>query len=122
MKIRQGFVSNSSSTSFYIDASKHSMSKVKKAIKTILGLLDVKDNDISSICTTYETEDTKALEMEIRQYDAPFDSLFIDPKNFREIKFPKKVIVVDSITDNSIPWEIQEFLESHFDATRQHWG
>jgi hypothetical protein len=129
MKIRQGFVSNSSSTSFYIDASKYSCAKVKETIKLALDLVnfchDSNYGNIDSICTVHETKDIKGIEMQIQQHYAPLDDSLFDDDNLanqHQVKLPKKVIVVDSTDDNSIPFSIQEFLENELGATRQHWG
>jgi len=118
MKNRQGFVSNSSSTSFYIDASKYSCEKVEGAIKRMLDLLSFCENsnskDIKSVCTIGK-EDREAVIQGIKEfYDC--DERKID------IHFPNKIIVVNSVDDNSIPWAVQEFLCEVLGAHRQHWG
>jgi hypothetical protein len=129
MKIRQGFVSNSSSTSFYIDASKYSCTKVKETIKLALDLVDFchdsSSSNIDSICTVHETKDIEGIKTQIRQHYAPLDDSLFDDDNLahrHQVKLPKKVVVVDSTDDNSIPFSIQEFLENELGATRQHWG
>ena len=121
MKIRQGFVSNSSSTSFYIDASKYSCEKIEEAIKRMLELLSFcQDSDaenINSVCTIgTASKDSIVQKMEI----------FYDYDGRKKEKFgsflPNKIIAVDSVDDNSIPYCIQEFLCTAFNAERQHWG
>lgn len=128
MKIRQGFVSNSSSTSFYIDASKHSKEKVEQIINKLLDIIIFANNcnfgTIGSICSISEDDNIGSIKHHIRMYHS-YDSKSIIVDEDDEIgreKWPKKVIVVDSITDNSIPYSIQEFLEIELGARRQHWG
>jgi hypothetical protein len=118
MKNRQGFVSNSSSTSFYIDASKYSCGKVEGVIKRMLDLLSFCENcnpeDIKSVCTI-GTENREAVVERIKEHYG-FDERKID------VHLPKNIIAVDSVDDNSIPWAVQEFLCEVLGAERQHWG
>jgi hypothetical protein len=121
-KIRQGFVSNSSSTSFYINGNKFTQDKVELAVIILLEL----DANINSLGSPLSIEDvcyisTKSkenLQSELGVTSKYYGRGIIDRLN----EFPKDVIVVDSCGSNSISWEIQEYLEQKFNALRQHWG
>lgn len=119
MKTRQGFVSNSSSTSFYIDSSKYSYDKVVEAIKRMLELLSFCENssseDIDSICKVNKNVDRDSIISEMRDF-------YGGGREYEIGHLPKNIISVDSIEDNSIPWAVQEFLCEVLGARRQHWG
>lgn len=117
MKVRQGFVSNSSSTSFYIDATRHPYYKVEEAIIRMLDLLnfcnDTNYGDIGSICTISENVSRSEVSEKIKEFYGHDEA---------HMQLPEKIIAVDSVDDNSIPWAVQEFLCEVLGARRQHWG
>ena len=106
MKMRQGFVSNSSSTSFYINSSIYNKQQVIDAIEDMIS-----DGLFAKYSVGQSTQ--KELVQQIEEYCG----YKINGDNI-----PFNCIVVDSESDNSIYWEIQEMLEIKFNAYRQHWG
>lgn len=134
MKIRLGFVSNSSSTSFYFEPDKVSIEEVRRIIENFLGT-----SEYRGTCTVYETDDTSGIIKDLAEYKAPcvpsgrgegltWDQAELKRKNLclveeRKIAktFPRRIIVVDSYGDNSIPGKLQDLLED-IAYMRQHWG
>ena len=88
MKERNGFVSNSSSSSFIISPEKFCIQDIETSIKVMLDLMN-----------------------EFQDEEYKFDDLF-------QITTDKNGIVVSDWCDNSIPYFIGEFLEEIFDAHR----
>lgn len=116
MKVRNGFVSNSSSSSFLIDARKYSEYQVEKIIDKALEVEELKYGEKHSrddICTLYTMKSGSPMIEEIKEAGYSFhqDTSYYD--------FP--CIRVDSIGSNSIPWGVQEVLED-FALFRHHWG
>lgn len=113
MKIRSGFVSNSSSSSFIIAQKKYSLETIKNYISKLLeaeNFIEKTNLSLDDICKVYEEDSVNQLNSMIDKY-------------WKEdhIYFEGKIIVVDSTGDNSIPWSIQEALEN-IAIQRQHWG
>jgi len=108
MKVRVGFVSNSSSASFYINSSMHTKEEVRSAI------YDMNAETGFQISQSTNEEVAKIISESGYFGDASIDSI--------KSRLPYNCIVVDSTRDNSIPYEVQEMLEYKFDALRQHWG
>ena len=128
MKIRQGFVSNSSSTSFYIDSHRHSLDKVGCILDTLIDAYNLargENNTISSFCEVSES-DKESVKSRIKEFysyvkgEEYINHLKWIENDFKD--FSNKVITIDSIDDNSIPYAIQGFLENALNARRQHWG
>lgn len=119
MKIRNGFVSNSSSSSFIIDPKTTTIEKVEEYIEKLVEAHNIlADNKItmSDICVVYKQRGEQFFEKILKYYN---------PSTYIIEKYNKckniECIVVDSTGDNSIPWEIQDALES-ISIMRQHWG
>jgi hypothetical protein len=106
MKIRNGFVSNSSSTSFYIDSSIYTKQQVIEAIEDMVS---------DGLFAKYRID--QLTQKEIISQIEEWCGYTINGKDI-----PYNCIVVDSESDNSIDWDIQEMLEIKFNAYRQHWG
>jgi hypothetical protein len=146
MKARTGFVSNSSSSSFIIDADRYTVDQVKKVIELgleaekVIGEYAKYDREhvlvLDQICTIKVADNCEDFLRQMRE----FYCVGINPKKkptewekemretyaqeSRSIKATlenRKCIVVDSTRDNSIPYRIQETLSS-LAAHRQHWG
>lgn len=81
---------------------------------------------MASICEIYETEDVQGIKERQKEFYQPYGRWSAEDTRRMEAlereKWPSKIVVVDSVDDNSIPWSIQEFLESGLNARRQHWG
>lgn len=114
MKSRKGFISNSSSTSFVIDATKYPEEKVTSFIQKILEALNELTNTkitLNNICHIHTDNSVEQINKQIKEFYSHDDSVLH--------KGP--VVIVDSVDDNSIPWTVQEVLES-IALKRQHWG
>lgn len=110
MKIRTSFVSNSSSSSFVCDT-KMDLTEVRRDLFKMLDFY----NDL------YKTK------ME-------FEEVFCDPRIGtkkddsylqNDYGFPESAkgkILIESTSDNSIPYELFELIENRFDARRCHLG
>jgi len=118
MKIRNGFVSNSSSSSFLIDATKYSKEKVTEYIESLLvahNIIENTDLSLEDICFINNTSGSVFFKEVAEFYSANKDLVHRDADKYPDC------IVVDSTSDNSIPWNIQDALE-RIAIKRQHWG
>ena len=115
MKIRNGFVSNSSSSSFLIDNTKYSIDRVRQYIDSLVEAYNV-------INTDHITTDDICVISEVNRRDF-YNRVdqFHGNTAKKDNKDTTKGILVDSTSDNSIPWDIQERLEE-IAIIRQHWG
>lgn len=122
MKRRQGFISNSSSTSFYINGSKYSKQLVEETIKDLLNIVNKINpeyqEDFDDCITIYEDVTLEDMKREFKSYH----DVDKDMKYLIELLGKDNIIQVNSTYDNSIPYTIQAFLEDSFNAYRQHWG
>lgn len=116
MKTRNGFVSNSSSSSFICDTGM-SLEKVKEAleaIRKVATLLKINDP------TDYYGE----------MWEEPFiaDQKYVERMEWwldYYNKSPSEVvgkIIINSVSDNTIPYVLHELIENGFDADRMHLG
>lgn len=126
MKIRQGFVSNSSSSSFICDT-KLSRSEIKEQLQKILAFSKELFSDSTS---DYLKE----------QLDLPYSEIFgsigkVTKKYLKDISFflseytdeeKEKYFLgktyIHSAHDNSIPYELWDLICSKFNAQRIHLG
>lgn len=119
-KIRNGFISNSSSTSFVIDASKYNETEVRNIIEKMISVVELsykQKYSIDDICCITSSKTGKEFCERIKKYYSSFG----EGVSQQLLKYEtKKVVIVDSMYDNSIPWEIQDVLENL--GYRQHWG
>jgi hypothetical protein len=125
MKIRRGFVSNSSSSSFVI-ASKKNIKELEKVLRAIfLYLQTVEDtywadkdfDDCIKITTVGESNFKECFSDyfgNIKEQTIWFDG--------EEKEITDDMIYIDSKFDNSIPWAIQGFLENIDGIKKYHWG
>jgi hypothetical protein len=132
MKLRNGFVSNSSSSSFVIGGK--DLEDVTNTIKNLLKSEEYADEKfytssksrgklrknlkVKDICTI-----TKLTAKEADARDKETRRIF---KKSKHIDLPyfligkRECVVVDSVSDNSIPWDIQDYLELL--GRKIHWG
>lgn len=126
---RKGFVSNSSSTSFILDGEYYSLDKIKEYLKLLVdaeNCLEDTDLKLDEVCKIYEENSAYNILKKIIEYenydmnytDSQIETLINNTYEYK--KFRGKVIIIDSIEDNSIPWHIQCFLQEN--GYRQHWG
>jgi len=111
MKIRNGFVSNSSSCSF-VCQTKYTLKETKKILQKML----------NSYNDTFN---------ENNKFEDVFGKLYIGDTN-TDIEFKKwgqnphakikEKIIIDSKSDNTIPWSIMKLIEEKFNADHYHWG
>jgi len=129
MKVRNGFVSNSSSSSFIINANDFSKEKITKYIQLLLNAENfLFDNTkiLDDICTIYHLKDLTSFWSEYFDFnyhnnnDISKDDFIKNKLNESKKLYPNGVIYIDSVYDNSIPWFVQEALENL--GTRYHWG
>lgn len=122
MKTRNGFVSNSSSSSFIIKDK--SEKKVRNYIRTLLDAenqLEGGNKSIDDICTTSTTNNVHTHAFEYYNWGNYGKEITFDQyKKLHDIKKDEPGVVVESTDDNSIPWAIQEALSNI--GTRYHWG
>ena len=71
---------------------------------------------MSDICTVYKQRGDQFFKSVLEYYN-PSAYILEKYNKYKDIE----CIVVDSTRDNSIPWEIQDALES-ISIMRQHWG
>ena len=123
MKIRSGFVSNSSSSSFILDGSKFTVDKLKSAIKNVMIASNIVTPeecihiDPDLVCEIHEEKTGINFLKQVKAYEAYYE----DERFFNKEDYDKPVIIIDSVSNNSIPWSVQEFLE-RIAILRQHWG
>lgn len=118
MKIRNGFVSNSSSSSFIIDADKYTISQIKEVIRKLVETNNLLEKDtitLNEICKISEAKISDFYD-EVQDFYGKYHKNEYYPKNDSD-----KGIRVDSTYDNSIPWFIQNALEN-IALYRAHWG
>ena len=107
MKIRKGFVSNSSTSSFIV--SKYNVHYVRNNLMHLMDFfneyfeMDYKFDDLFNI---FNIDDNYKTEME--------DWGYIVPKDAKTI--------IESTDDNSIPHLMFELIEQKFNTTRNHLG
>lgn len=141
MRVRTGFVSNSSSSSFILDGEKYDRQFLESLIRQSLkidGLINKKQGysvssegyDLKKVCKIRTEPDCESFIQEMsefympggsRKYQSFVDSFTSESNYIRNSLGTKKCIIVDSVGDNSIPWRTQEILES-IAVHRQHWG
>ena len=125
MKIRNGFVSNSSSSSFLINARDYNVEDIKYYIEKLLdaeNFIRKSDISIDDICNIKYINSVEYIFDEAFKYE---HNSYLGKDHQRYIKrksenYPRGAILVDSISDNSIPWHIQDSL--HNIGEGFHWG
>jgi len=125
MKIRNGFVSNSSSSSF-ICSSTLSIKKVEDKLKTILKLYnELYDKDLKFAKVFQKpfiiTKDKKSKEYK----DFISGWIFGERNQYLIVKTEKDLdgkLIINSTDDNSIPWQLFELISDFFNGDRVHLG
>ena len=131
MKIRKGFVSNSSSSSFILDyySDKDKIITLEKVKELLNKLVEVEQIfnpkikfedifnlkfDAESMCVGNKNDDI----IERRtKWEDDFDTN--DKTDFKKCEGK---IIINSADDNSIPYWMKEFLEDKLNAKYWHWG
>jgi len=128
MKIRTGFVSNSSSSSF-ICRKKMTIEEATEKTKILLDAY----NKLFDKNLKYEEvffppyKGSKKYDEELKRwhYIGPTDKnnkWSILEENRTQVETTVGRIIIDSESDNSIPYELFELIEEAFDAIRLHLG
>lgn len=112
MKARQGFVSNSSSSSFYIRG-KVNRDHVEAFVKTALDFYNEirkgkhEPKRLQDVCSVHVITDS--------------EKKFVR-RNYPGVKVDKFTVSVDSVDDNSMPHFLFEVLSEKYDGQYFHWG
>lgn len=109
MKIRLGFVSNSSSESFVISTNK-TPEEIRQELQAILDL----HNRVKGQSLVFE-----------EVFQEPFMGSTAYDEDMADWEYGIKSqgkIVVESTYDNTIPWGVMEFMERTYDCRRYHLG
>ena len=116
MKLRNGFVSNSSSSSF-ICGTQMSLEEVKEALEAIRKVATLlKINDPTGYYGQMWEEPFIADQSYVERVD-----WYLDYYNKPHSEVIGK-IVIHSISDNTIPYALHGLIEDGFDADRMHLG
>lgn len=105
MKIRKGFVSNSSSSSFIINSNNFNIEEVKEIMEGIKSEMISEDSD------TWFEYDVRIITPEIYKYD----DWYMDSSDIGNIE-------VSSRDDNSIPGDAFDIIMETFDCGRRYLG
>jgi hypothetical protein len=111
MKLREGHVSNSSSSSF-ICRTRKTPEQVEKILKTML-------NHYNAL-TTKNLDFADVFKKPYVASKSGIHTMWQD--HFADFKTCAGRVVIDSVEDNSIPYVLEEIIEERFDATRYHRG
>lgn len=131
-KIRNGFVSNSSSSSFIINADKYDEDRIRNFIQALIDAHNIMRDEskgelrIDDVCDIYTSASAESFAERIVNFSS-YDMKGLKKKKeiervFENLKsnFPTSVVIIDSVGDNSIPYSIQEELEGF--GKRYHWS
>jgi hypothetical protein len=124
MKIRNAFVSNSSSESF-ICKRRYNLEEVEAKLRKIIDMYneimptDDSTSGISRKC--YDDVFRNPIEMRGSEIHKELEVL-TDPYYKKEFQSNETYIVIDSAYDNSIPYVLYDLIEEAFDAVRLHQG
>lgn len=125
MKVRLGFVSNSSSEAFICNTEKPT-EQIEKELRELLALYSKMTEqpyifeEVFESPVKAENDDTSLLEDYLGYYrERP--PLFFTPQEERFYDLKGKTIIY-SASDNTIPWSLFEIIEDAYKATRIHLG
>lgn len=117
MKIRNGFVSNSSSSSFIINTQSEyyndlSIEDVTDIMDKLLEVVKIYKDIQDNVYTIELLPNNSKIIKKRKEYGYEDHIEVID----------NQIIYIESTDDNSIPYFIQQFLEDELNATRLYWG
>lgn len=120
MKVRGGFVSNSSSSSFLILA-KSEEYEFRGSLERLLSAYTSISGEVANVEECFDYGGIVSGE-EYRSYIEKYNSGKWFDDELGRIKDKEKYHLVNSREDNSIPWAIQEFLCDIDGTIRFHFG
>ena len=138
MKIRTGFVSNSSSSSF-ICLSKVSAKTAKERLKALLDVYNLLTDSKLTFEETFQdpfvvsSHDKKSKEYKDRMQgwifgkDAPYKNVRVGVFGMSDTVIGKETdldgkLIINSTNDNTVPYTLYELIEEAFNAERIHLG
>ena len=125
MKIRIGFVSNSSSEAFICNTDKP-LEQIKMELEHLLETYNEMVDIPHPFDSVFEypfigaVSNVAEIVDYINYYRKDRSSLFFYPKKGWDIPIDK--VIIRSKDDNSVPYELFEIIESAYNATRLHLG
>lgn len=128
MKTRNGFISNSSSSSFIVDSDFDDEAEVVRIMELILYAYNAIFN--GSLSTNVSTDQSDAPNVcggvyKVYRFDVNNDSNLrytIESEGIHGADEYQNRIVIESVDDNSIPYEIFSIIEYRFNARRYYGG
>lgn len=125
MKIREGFVSNSSSSSFILN---HNISKeipkftVKQVEDNLKGLFDLFDKQFKGQYSKVERKAIHVQKILGKDYKEKYKNRNIDGYILDKIKDDETYIEIYDDYDNTFPFPTQDWIERLFSADKLHLG